>query len=106
MLFISTNSSENPVVVLWLLRYVCKTIFETRAAESMAIHCIIHQQALGEKISTIYKTTNLIVRIVNYIRQSAFSHHQFKNCLTEIICKYQNIPYHYEVLLRSRGNIL
>lgn len=80
-----------------LIGNVCKAVLETEAAYPMEIHCIIHQQALRVKNAPISEVMNVVVRTVNYIRKSAFSHGQFKNFLTEIESEYPDISYHCEV---------
>ncbi|XP_025409478.1 general transcription factor II-I repeat domain-containing protein 2B-like [Sipha flava] len=67
-----------------LVGNICKAVLETGAAAPMAIHCIIHQQALCGKNAPIYEVMNIVVQNVNYIRKSALSHRQFKNFLAEI----------------------
>ncbi|XP_025420225.1 general transcription factor II-I repeat domain-containing protein 2B-like [Sipha flava] len=89
-----------------LVGNICKAVFETGAAAPMAIHCIIHQQALCGKNAPISEVMNIVVQNVNYIRKSALSHRQFKNFLAEIESEYLDIPYHCEVRWLSRGHVL
>ncbi|XP_025406820.1 general transcription factor II-I repeat domain-containing protein 2B-like, partial [Sipha flava] len=67
-----------------LVGNICKAVLETGAAAPMAIHCIIHQQALCGKNAPIYEVMNIVVQNVNYIRKNALSHRQLKNFLAEI----------------------
>jgi len=56
-----------------LVGNIYKVVLETQAAEPMAIHCIIHQQALCRKNGPISEVMNVVVQNVNYIRKSALS---------------------------------
>jgi len=53
-----------------LVGNVTKAVLETGTAAPMAIHCIIHQQALCGKNAPIFEVMNIVVQNVNYIRRS------------------------------------
>lgn len=89
-----------------LVGNVCKAVLETGTAAPMAIHCIIHQQALCGKNAPISEVMNIVVQNINYIRKSALSHRQFKNFPAEIEDGYPDIPYHCEVRWLSQGYVL
>lgn len=65
-----------------LIGNVFKAVLETGAEIPMAIHCVIHRQALYGENVPISKVTNVVVQTVNYNRKIALSYQQFKNFLT------------------------
>ncbi|XP_060137961.1 general transcription factor II-I repeat domain-containing protein 2-like isoform X2 [Zootoca vivipara] len=73
----------------------------------IAIHSLIHQQALcckkSLKFDSVMKT---VVSCVNFIRTHALNHSQFQEFLSELNVEREDIPYHTEVPWLSRGRVL
>ena len=76
--------------------------------ESLIVfHCILHQQNLAAKSTTIGDTFNKVLEIVHFIRINSTRHRQFRELLinddeTEIV----DMPFYCQVRWLSRGNIL
>ena len=72
-------------------------------------HCIIHQESLCAKTSSLNLGAVLatVVKIVNYlVSHSSLVHRQFKSLLEEIDCEYEDLLLHSNVRLLSRGKVL
>ena len=69
-------------------------------------HCIIHQQALCDKVLKFEHVMSVVVSIVNYLRARALKHRTFRAFLEEVDAKYEDLVYHTEVRWLSRGRVL
>ncbi|KAJ1118404.1 hypothetical protein NDU88_006595 [Pleurodeles waltl] len=63
----------------------------------IAIHCLIHQQALCCKSPKLDSVMKIVVSCVNFIRAHALNHRQFQEFLSELNVAYEDILYHTEV---------
>ncbi|KAJ1132649.1 hypothetical protein NDU88_010956 [Pleurodeles waltl] len=72
----------------------------------IAIHCLIHQQALCCKSLKWDSVMKIVVPCVNFIRAHALNHRQFQKFLSELNVAYGDILYHKEVHWLSRWRVL
>ncbi|XP_069502448.1 general transcription factor II-I repeat domain-containing protein 2-like [Ambystoma mexicanum] len=72
----------------------------------IAIHCLIHQQALCSKSLKFVSVMTIVVSCVNFIRAHALKHRQFQEFLSELNADYGDVLYHTEVRWLSRGRVL
>ncbi|XP_069463365.1 general transcription factor II-I repeat domain-containing protein 2-like [Ambystoma mexicanum] len=72
----------------------------------IAIHCLIHQQALCSKLLKFDPVMTIVVSCVNFIRAHALKHRQFHEFLSELNADYGDVLYHTEVRWLSRGRVL
>lgn len=72
------------------------------------IHCIIHQEALCEKIIKMASTMKLVTKITNLIRggNKSLSHRKFQAFLQEVNAAYGDLLLHCEVRWLSAGKCL
>lgn len=73
----------------------------------ISFHCILHQQNLCAKSTTLHDTMDKVIGIVNFIRVNALRHREFRQMLalddeTDII----DLPFYCKVRWLSRGQIL
>ena len=52
-------------------------VLEANGGQPMQFHCIIHQQALCEKVLNCRHVMSVVVSNVNYIKNHALNHRQF-----------------------------
>ncbi|KAM8791748.1 general transcription factor II-I repeat domain-containing protein 2-like [Rhynchonycteris naso] len=72
----------------------------------IAIHCLIHQQALCSKSLKWDSVMKIVVSYVNFIRANALNHRLFQEFLFELNVAYEDVLYHTEVHWLSRGRVL
>ncbi|XP_034260429.1 general transcription factor II-I repeat domain-containing protein 2-like [Pantherophis guttatus] len=72
----------------------------------IAIHCLIHQEALCCKSLKWDSVMKVVVSCVNFIRAHALNHSQFQEFLSELNVAYEDIFYHTEVPWLSQGRVL
>ncbi|XP_077137137.1 general transcription factor II-I repeat domain-containing protein 2-like [Ranitomeya variabilis] len=72
----------------------------------IAIHCLIHQQALCSKSLKWDSVMKIVVSCVNFIRANALNHRQFQEFLSELNVAYEDVLYHTEVHWLSQGRVL
>lgn len=72
----------------------------------IAIHCLIHQQALCFKSLKWDSVMKIVVSCVNFIRVHALNHRQFQEFLSELNVAHEDVLYHTEVRWLSRGRVL
>ncbi|XP_068118264.1 general transcription factor II-I repeat domain-containing protein 2-like [Hyperolius riggenbachi] len=77
-----------------------------RYSRPIAIHCLIHQQALCCKSLKWDSVMKVVVSCVNFIRAHALNHRQFQELLSELNACHEDILYHTEVRWLSRGKVL
>ncbi|XP_069461251.1 general transcription factor II-I repeat domain-containing protein 2-like [Ambystoma mexicanum] len=75
-------------------------------SQPIAIHCLIHQQALCSKSLKFDSVMTIVVSCVNFIRAHALKHRQFQEFLSELNADYGDVLYHTEVRWLSRGRVL
>ena len=73
--------------------------------ELIFLHCIIHQEVLGEKVLGM-KLVDPVVKIVNFIRARGLNHKQFITLLEDFDSDYSDVPYHTAVRWLSVGKVL
>ena len=74
--------------------------------EAIALHCIIHQQALCSKCLKSDNVMSVVVKCINQIRSRGLKHRMLRTFLEEIESEYQDVLYFTEVHWLSRGNVL
>uniref|UniRef100_A0A803K7I5 DUF4371 domain-containing protein n=1 Tax=Xenopus tropicalis TaxID=8364 RepID=A0A803K7I5_XENTR len=74
--------------------------------EAIALHCIIHQQALCSKCLPCDNVMSVVVKCVNQIRSRGLTHRRFRAFLEEMGLEYGDVLYFTEVRWLSRGNVL
>lgn len=74
--------------------------------EVIALHCIIHHQALCSKCLKFDNVMSVIVKCFNRIRSRGIKHRQFRAFLDEIESAYEDVLYFTEVWWLSRENVL
>uniref|UniRef100_A0A8D2IX21 HAT C-terminal dimerisation domain-containing protein n=1 Tax=Varanus komodoensis TaxID=61221 RepID=A0A8D2IX21_VARKO len=79
---------------------------EEAVEEAIALHCIIHQQALCSKCLKFDSVMSDGVKCINHIRSRGLKHRQFHAFLEEIEAAYEDVLYYTKVRWLSRGNIL
>lgn len=89
-----------------LVALVQRKLEEEGVEDAIALHCIIHQQALCSKIMRFDNVMSDVVKIINHIRSRALKHRQFRDFLAEIESEYEDVLYFTEVRWLSRGKIL
>lgn len=72
----------------------------------IAIHCLIHQQALCSKSLKWDSVMKIVVTCINFIRAHALNHRQFQEFLSELNVEHEDVLYHTEVRWLSRGRVL
>ena len=70
------------------------------------LHCIIHQEALCAKNTTMNHVMSIVVKIVNTILSRSLNHRQFQELLNEIKAQHTDLKYFCEVRWLSRGTML
>ncbi|XP_073689371.1 general transcription factor II-I repeat domain-containing protein 2B-like [Garra rufa] len=70
------------------------------------LHCIIHQEVLCKSVLKINHVTDVVTKIVNFIRARALNHRQFVALLEEYESQHSDIGYHTTVRWLSLGKVL
>ena len=70
------------------------------------LHCIIHQQALCAKSSSLVDVTSVVVKVVNSILSHGLNHRQFRLLLEEVNEHYIDLLFFCEVRWLSREAML
>lgn len=89
-----------------LVALVQRKLEEENVEEAIALHCIIHQQALCSKCLRFDNVMSVVVKCINHIRSRGLKHRQFRAFLEEIESEYEDVLYFTEVRWLSRGNVL
>lgn len=74
--------------------------------EIHTFHCIVHQEALCAKSSTLTGVMTVVTKAVNLVLSRALNHRQFKSLLEEADAEYGDLLYYSEVRWLSRGRML
>ena len=74
--------------------------------EVIKLHCIIHQEALCAKNTTMTEVMNIVVKVVNKILSNSLNHRQFQKLLVEVNALHTDLKYLCEVRWLSRGAML
>ncbi|XP_071059422.1 general transcription factor II-I repeat domain-containing protein 2A-like [Pseudochaenichthys georgianus] len=74
--------------------------------EAIALHCIIHQQALCSTCLKFDNVMSVVVKCINHIRSRGSKHRQVRALLEEIESEYEDGLYFTEVRWLSRGHVL
>ncbi|RVE60969.1 hypothetical protein OJAV_G00165900 [Oryzias javanicus] len=89
-----------------LVALVQKKLEEEGVEEAIALHCIIHQQALCSRCLKFDNVMSVIVKCINQIRSRGLKHRRFRAFLEEMESEYGDVLYFTEVRWLSRGNVL
>ncbi|KAM3838284.1 general transcription factor II-I repeat domain-containing protein 2A-like [Diretmus argenteus] len=89
-----------------LVAHVQRKLEEEGVEEAIALHCIIHQQALACKCLKFQHVMSVVVKCINRIRSKGLKHRQFRAFLEEIESAYEDVLYFTEVRWLSRGTVL
>ncbi|XP_069819639.1 general transcription factor II-I repeat domain-containing protein 2A-like [Dendropsophus ebraccatus] len=89
-----------------LVALVQKKLEEEGVEEAIALHCIIHQQALCSKCLKFDNVMSFVVKCINQIRSRGLKHRRFCAFLEEMESEYGDVLYFTEVRWLSRGNML
>ncbi|KAF1388875.1 hypothetical protein PFLUV_G00067390 [Perca fluviatilis] len=89
-----------------LVALVQKKLEEEGVEESIALHCIIHQQALCSKCLKFDNVMSVVVKCINQIRSKGLKHQRFRAFLEEMESEYGDVLYFTGVRWLSRGNVL
>ncbi|XP_066515342.1 general transcription factor II-I repeat domain-containing protein 2A-like [Hoplias malabaricus] len=89
-----------------LVALVKKKLEEESVEEAIALHCIIHQQALCSKCLRFDNVMSVVVKCINQIRSRSLKHRWFRALLEEMESQYGDVLYFTEVRWLSSGNIL
>ena len=74
--------------------------------ELIFLHCIIHQEVLGEKVLGMKHVVDPVLKIVNFIRARGLNHRQFITLLEDCDSDHSDAPYHTAVRWLSLGKVL
>ena len=83
-----------------------KKMEEEGVEETIAVHCIIYQQALCSKCLKFDNVMSVVVKCINQIRSRGLKHRRFRAFLKEMESEYGDVLYFTEVRWLSRGNVL
>lgn len=84
----------------------CQFAMEGEGVEEViALHCIIHQQALCSKCLN-FDNVMSVVKCINHIRSWALKRWEFCTFFEEIESEYEDVLYFTRVRWLSRGNVL
>ncbi|XP_077677617.1 general transcription factor II-I repeat domain-containing protein 2A-like [Eretmochelys imbricata] len=72
----------------------------------MSYHCIIHQEALYVKVLSFQHVMNVVIKIINSIREKPLQHQLFKALLEDVDDKQSDLILHTEVQWLSKGKVL
>ncbi|KAL6466076.1 hypothetical protein MHYP_G00262090 [Metynnis hypsauchen] len=97
----SMTGRKNGLVALFQ-----KKLEEENVEEAIALHCIIHQQALCSKCMKFDNVMSVVVKCINQIRSRGLKHRRFRAFLEEMESEYGDVLYFTEVRWLSRGNVL
>ena len=89
-----------------LVALVQRKLEEEGVEEAIALHCIIHQQAICSKCLKFDNVMSVVVKCINHIRSRGLKHRMFRAFLEEIESAYEDVHYFTEVRWLSRGNVL
>ncbi|KAI3377191.1 hypothetical protein L3Q82_009102 [Scortum barcoo] len=89
-----------------LVALVQRKLEEEGVEEAIALHCIIHQQALCSKCLKFDNVMSVVVKCINQIRSRGLKHRRFRAFLEEMESEYEDVLYFTEVRWLSRGNVL
>ncbi|KAI3351118.1 hypothetical protein L3Q82_005683 [Scortum barcoo] len=89
-----------------LVALVQRKLEEEGVEEAIALHCIIHQQALCSKCLKFDNVMSVVVKCINQIRSRGLQHWRFRAFLEEMESEYEDVLYFTEVRWLSRGNVL
>ena len=89
-----------------LVALVQNKLEEEGVEEGIALHCIIHQQALCSKCLKFDDVMSVVVKCINQIRSRGLKHRMFPAFLEKIESEYEDVLYLTCVRWLSRGNVL
>ncbi|KAM9848068.1 general transcription factor II-I repeat domain-containing protein 2A-like [Aulostomus maculatus] len=89
-----------------LVALVKKKLEEEGVEEAIALHCIIHQQALWSKCLKFDNVMSVVVKCINQIRSKGLKHRRFRTFLEEMESEYGDVLDFTDVRWLSRGNVL
>ena len=89
-----------------LVALVQRKLEEEGVEEAIALHCIIHQQALCSKCLKFDNVMSVDVKCIIHIESRGLKHRMLCTFLEEIESAYEDVLYFTEVRWLSRGNVL
>ena len=90
-----------------LLKRMQDKVTEINADQKLVfLHCIIHQHVLCKSVLKINHVTDVVTKIVNFIRARAMNHRQFVALLEEHETEHSDVGYHTAVRWLSLGKVL
>ena len=75
-------------------------------ADFVAVHCLIHQEALCAKALSFKNVIDVVVNCIKIIRSQGLNHRQFREFLDFTGSEHSDIPYYSEIRWLSRGATL
>ena len=99
----SPNLKEKHIGLLKKLQY--KLHIENPDQNIIFLHCIIHQHALCRVALGLTNVSDVVTRVVNYIKARGLNHRQFQAFLRHMEAPYTDVPYHTNVRWLSLGKV-
>ena len=69
------------------------------------LHCIIHQHALCKGALGLKNVSDVVTKVVNYIKARGLNHRQFQTFLRDMEAPYADVSYHTKVRWLSLGKV-
>jgi len=89
-----------------LVALLKKKTIENSESDLIHYHCIVHQEALVERVLNLNDVMKIVVKSVNFIRKTGLHHRQFKKFLEECGAEHGDVVYFAAVRWLSKGATL